>query len=443
MNATINSSYTATLLASLQMPIPARIAVIGPTGCGKTTLVRNAAIAAGYDISEINSSATSLKQIEDELRDTNMNATIESFFSSTKKLLFIDDIDVLMMSFPKLSSVLDSWLATKSRYPIVLCSQSNEERRLSDIKKYLTVIRIAKPTLAACLAHFIEVTADQNVDEVQLLNLIKAHKYDLRAIMVNLHQVTGCKKGVSTGDTIKMPNNVQIDSLRATFSDLTLFDIQNKIFATPLIDEHMDELVYTDSKLLGLLLYENVPYELQHNRITKGISTQSMLTQLVRLSDVYILCDKLETYTNANMYYDLAPILNNVMLGTVNQIVHKWPRTSTPTNSFLFTPMMTKTALRYQFAKRKTAFLRSYGLSSSHFIDATVRMATYLGAKQPRERDLNGEMVRLSKATIDAAAKWGVDYEVITSVRANAWKKYARAQAKLVGEAQDDSSDER
>jgi hypothetical protein len=437
MTLTINNSAYSTLLAALHAPISPRIAIIGPTGCGKTTLVYNAASKAGFDIIEVNASATSLKQIEDTLHDIVMNTTIDTFFAPTKKLLFIDDVDILMMSFPKLASYLVTWLKGTIRYPILFCIQSQEERRLSDLKNIVTILRLSRPSTQECLAHFINETKDQRVDESHLLQLIKAHKHDLRAISANLSQLTNNK--VTTD--VNGNSTIHIDSLRATFSDLTLYDIQNKIFATPLSNTHLDELVYTDSKLLGLLLYENVSTELRKNRITKGTDTKIMLAHLSCLSDVYIQCDKLETFMNANMYYDIAPIFNNVMLGTVNHIIHSWQRTSTPDTSFVFTPMMTKTALRYQFAKRKTAFLREYGLSSSHFCDAVAIAASYLGAKQPRERIVNNELLKLSKTTIDTAAKWGTDYELITTMRATAWKKFARKQAKDAG-ADTNSSDE-
>jgi len=412
----INGHALTSLKTSLQTK-GVRILVVGPTGCGKTTLIRKAAADLGFNLVELNASA-SLKQIEDELRDISQNKTIEAFFSPAKKLLFMDDIDILMTSFPKLGSALVDWLSStatsKSLDAVVLCVQAQEERRMTDIKKHTTLVRMTRPSTQACLAHFMAQTEGgrADIDDAQLLKLIKAHKNDLRAITMNLDQLSGGKAP-------------EIDTLRSSFSELTLYDIQNKLFATPLTRENLKELVYTDSKLLGLLLYENVPREIQRNRAVKGVGTHTILEYLCRVSDAYIECDALETFMNINTCWDLMPIFNNIMLNTVNHVVHKWPRVSTPNTSFEFTPMMTKTALRYQFAKKKQSFLHRHGLSPAHFCDAMAIISRHMASSTPRESKLS-----IEKVAVDIAAKWGADYGIMTTARSTAWKKAARKKAK-------------
>jgi hypothetical protein len=420
MEYKINGVYHTTLVAALRAHTTAqggqaRVAILGPTGCGKTTLVHNAAKELELDIIEVNATS-SLKEIEAHLQDVVANKTIEAFFSPTQRLLFIDDLDVLMMSFPKLASSLLAWLQMPGRSlpPVVVALQSQEERRLADLKAHFQLIKMARPSTQACLVHFMKETEGRGIDDGDLLKLIKAHKNDLRAIAVNLGQIDG---GTSAGAA-----GVEIASLRSTFSDLTLFDIQSKLFATPLTKEHLKDLVYTDSKLLGLVLYENVPIEIQKNRVIKGVSTPDMLGQLSRIMDTYIHCDIADTHMNIMSCWDTAPLFNNVLLNTINQVVHQWPRVVSPNTSFGFTPMMTKTALRYQYARHKRAFLQSYGLGDDHFCSAAAIIGRYMGANKPKAPvDL-----RLKKAAIDSVAKWGVDYELMTAARATSWKKFGR-----------------
>ena len=420
MASTINAYQSQQLRAALEAHAtkPARILLMGPTGCGKSTVVRTVASELGFDLVELNGT-TSLKQIEEELRSTQLTRTIESFFTTTKKLLLIDDFDILAASFPKLIASIITWLTPNAKTPpVVFTIQAQEERRMTDLKKHVQVIRLARPTTQACLQYFMQQT--ENGDDARLLELIKAHKHDLRAISMNLNQIT------------PLPVPSAIDTLRSTFSDLTLFDIQNKVFATSLSEEHLEELAYTDSKLLALLLYENVPIELQKNRGIKGVSTQMMLRHLHQISDAYVDSDAMEHFTNVNVCWELTPIFNTILLGAVNGVIHMWPRVECPNATFEFTPMMTKTSLRYQYAKRKRSFLHTHGLSGDHFIDAVQIAADFMGSTAPKDFRKDPPF-ELDKETIDTSVKWGLDYDRVDAKRATAWKKLGNIGAR--GEA--------
>lgn len=424
-SSTINAYHAQQLRAALEAHAtkPARILLLGPTGCGKSTVVRTTASELGFDVVELNGTA-SLKQIEDELRDTQMTRTIESFFAKTKKLLFIDDLDVLTTSFPKLIASIVAWLTNASAAaaalpPVVFTIQAQEERRMADLKKHVQVIRLARPTTQSCLQYFMKQTEGTGVDDARLLELIKAHKHDLRAISMNLGQITP----TATAAVAASPS--PIDTLRSTFSDLTLYDIQNKVFAAPLSEEHLEELAFTDSKLLALLLYENVPVEMQKNRGIKGTPTQAIIRHLHHISQAYVDSDAMEHFTNVNVCWELTPIFNTLLLGAVNGVIHKWPRVTCPSATFEFTPMMTKTALRHQYAKRKHAFLYNHGLSPDHFIDAVKIAADFMGATAPKDFR-KAPPFTLDKDTIDASVKWGTDYGRVEVKRATAWKQFAR-----------------
>ena len=406
----------------------AKIALVGPTGSGKTVLVKHMAKELGYTVIEL-SPHISMKQIEDELASLSSSTTIESFFMPMKKMLFVDDIDILLTTYPRLASFIGEWFDKKTPClkPAFVCTvHTHDEKKLGDFKKHLEIIKLGRPATKDMLAFFMNYCDESSIsyDSDKLLELIRSQKHDVRAVYQNLTQ---------------LEHNKEIQTIRSSFSDNTLFEIQDKLFSRQFTKDEMSSIVYSDSKLLGLLLYENVPVEMQKNRQIKGVASSDLIDDLRMLTKAYVFQDKLETYMNINVNWDMLPLMNWSMFSTVGHIVHKHKRVQQPKTDFEFTSMMTKTAMRFQFSKKRASFLNEYNLSPTHFEDAVLVLARYMSTRVPKECTQD-----IPKDIVDVAVKWGSDNDIITATKGAAWKRCVRKREKDSGRkiSEEDGEDE-
>lgn len=396
---------------------PARFAVSGPTGCGKSVLLQCLIEEHGFDVVELTQNS-SMKQMEDEFNNVSMSKTIEAFFMPKKRLLLIHDIDILLSSFTRLSGFLSEWLEnTSGNRPAFACTiNSYEEKRLGDFKKSIEIIKLSRPSSKDILIFFSKYLDTRSIayDDARLLELIKSHKNDVRAVYTNLDQL---------GET------TPIQSLRSTFSDMSMFDVQDKIFSRPLTKNELSSIIYSDSKLLGLLLYENAPVELQKNRVVKNVGVLELVDRLKGLTNAFLFQDQMETYMNTNVIWDMLPLMNHHMFSSIGNVIHHYPRVTVPKSDFEFTSMMTKTAMRFQYAKKKQAFMQYYNISPKHFNVVANGVVTLMNKQLPKECTYN-----LPKDVVDVAVKWGSDADLITAAKGTSWKKHIRKKDKLSAE---------
>jgi DNA polymerase III delta prime subunit len=259
------------------------ILLIGPTGCGKTTLIHNFVKEYGIELFVTNDSIKSKKDLlKDIIYFTEFNNSFDCYSgvngNNSKKLIFIDEYsnstsDLLSISdinnlyelrsnYGKLDSKKNKtlvndltnmfgveWSILKSVKipPIIIISSDSRGTRLSDLKKFTEVSYISNIPGNIIKKWLISNNQILKNNQDQLDTIINRSNSDIRFIL-NTIDFLGNKK-----NTLEI-----VDSLYKN-DDVNIFEFINRIFDNvDLIDiDEIFKIYDTDGYLLSNLVQEN------------------------------------------------------------------------------------------------------------------------------------------------------------------------------------------
>lgn len=338
-----------------------RVLLIGPSGSGKTTLCELAlkAIQQRYDILKItDNDAEDVKSLKRLVENFVSNKTIESFFSTKKKFVFFDDVDILLSSDRNTNSFIMSFVELvqqNDKVSFIMTASSSEEKRLTELKKKLSCLRISNPSRPDVYNYVSSILDNESVsyDSTKLLKLIDTHNNNIRNIFNNLHQMS-----LDDEDLDEIKNSkIMFDS--------NVFDIMMKIYKEPI--KIKDTVYLSDNNLVPLLLHENILTEIQKKRLKQ--SKEVYFDMLYKMNDTLLAADALEQYMYANTdwgLYDTAIVLK---YSSISQAIHSIEKKkSYGTDNYIFTQILTKAALKCHFNKRLTLLKDAIGINETDSI---------------------------------------------------------------------------
>lgn len=353
-----NRGVVKTMVETLKKH-PSQVLVVGPTGSGKTTLCKLILDTLDLDVLHINGNETDdVKNLKRLVENFCTNRTIESFFSKKKKLVFFDDVDILLTCDRNvggfLTTFLDNAIKNCSISVLMTCSIS-EEKRLTELKKKVTYVRLANPFAKDTFVYTSGVldTEDVEYDPTKLLKLIETFNGNIRNVFNNLHQLA------LSDDELKQEKQTRI-----TF-DCNVFDVMKKVLKHRMTAH--DFVIISDNNLVPLLVYENYVNEMFKNKYKQKNSVYITVFNDVISNFIHaeILEQHMYQYTDWS-FYNLISILK---CGYINHHLNRLETKKTGTyDGYIFTQLLTKSALRCNYNKRMTLIKQSIGVSEVEHI---------------------------------------------------------------------------
>jgi hypothetical protein len=401
-----NFGITEKIITALRSKVP--VLLSGCTGSGKSSLSSILLKEEGYSPLVIHgSSAPSSKEaLEELLRRYTNNKSIDAFFSPAKRAILIDDLDILYSQL-RCATVITPFV-NENKVPMIFTINSSEERKIGDLKKKFTVIKLAKPSVNECFQFFTNGKKSYNDTHEKLIELIRANKCDIRAIQANLEQTA------STGKTV--------DCFRTQFSELGIFDTHDRILSIAYPLESLLEIPYSENKVLYYMLLENVPCEFRKNRASACKKNPvGVRDDYLRLLDTAIATDSIDNFVNSNMtYWELLEITSHLRMGSMHSLLnaHKRNEKGVVHRQFQFCQTLTKSAMRYSFMKKQNTFVSKYNLPKP--IHAMYNVCLFANLRQTGKTK---KALPFDRSDIDVCFKYGTDYELLTNSKVTTWRK--------------------
>ena len=142
------------------------IICIGYSGVGKTSMLKKIFNELNYTYKEFINSETFKEEIENYINFK----TIDSFFKKTKKLIFIDDLEILSNDKNFINYLLK---IDNKNIPIICIINKIYSRKFNDLKKKSEVFYISKPPMDKCQKYITQICNNENyeLDKKKLENI--------------------------------------------------------------------------------------------------------------------------------------------------------------------------------------------------------------------------------------------------------------------------------
>jgi GTPase SAR1 family protein len=323
-----------------------QLLIIGPSGGGKTTL-SNLIIQTledKYDVLSIYSEVyEDMKGLKSLIHNFMYNKTIESYFSKKKKLILLDDIDILISNERNANSFILSLVEdtlNMEKLSILITCTNSEEKRLTELKKKIGYERISVPSKQDLLVYFSNLLENEKIeyDGEKLLKMIDVYNHNVRNIMYNLHSL------------YVSDDKLNIEKSHRVMFDSTAFTMMETLYKKHLNFQELRQI--SDNSLVPMLLYENYYTELFKHK--EKLGKKDYLKIIDDVSSGYLSGDIMENYMYQNIEWSLYDYVTFLKCGYINYHFNKIAATkkSSPFQPYAFTQLLTKAALRCNFNKK-------------------------------------------------------------------------------------------
>lgn len=306
------------------------LGLVGPDGCGKTTLAELLFRQYDMDVLSISKDNYNSKETFASMQTFCKNRTIDSFFQKKRKIIFVDDLDVLVAidrcAMSNLLGVVQD--LCRANVFMLICCNIREEKRLSEFKKDIEVLQVTYPSVKDTFVYLLQAELCDNEEE--LLKVVQFYRGNVRDTVLNL----------------KMGN--AHDFRKNNFKDMNQFEVVQKLYQDGCAFEDIRFLINDDVSVLAFLLYENLPEELHNNRAEKDIISPYLQTNAHFLSSC-----QLENFIYDFGIWNFFDIINLVRLIAVIALLNEMPRKKTAKwTKFRFSQVLSKVSHRNMMRKR-------------------------------------------------------------------------------------------
>ena len=337
------------------------LCVIGPDGCGKTTLCQLMFSKHNKQVLEIGKDNLANNYIKQTLHNFANNMTIDTILLKKEKVVFIDDIDILMnvdrLILSKLIS-LDKILKNKN-IKVVLTCNVNEERKINDNMKNIDIVKLSYPLYKDSYAYIMNCFNMNDIehDPARLLDVSQKCKGNIRDIILNLQ----------TSDEDLHEKNVQ-----EAFKDLNNFEITRKILQKKYSKADFDYFQQTDIGITPYMLYENIPDELDTNyKFKRGKSSTSLIDYYMRINDYFIGASLFEEKAYSGLDWQCYTYANMLKMNSIHSTLQLLEQKATVKDvKYRFSQMLSKTSHKNILAKKVKEVSNDNNVSNMMVVNA-------------------------------------------------------------------------
>jgi len=381
---------------------------IGPTGIGKTDLIDLILKELNFNIIKIND----IDNYKEEINNYLNTKSIDSFFVKKKKILVIDDLDIYLNNDKQISNYL---INLHIREPIICILNKQYDRKAIDLKKKCNIFYLNKPNFNNTLQYIISIfnQEDIDIDSTRLENtkkLIKHNKNNIKAILMNLENI--------------VLNNGELKDYclyESKFSDTGLFDVIHNIYNKKHNIDELDDLLYSDSSLIYMLLHENLINELGR----RDIKNEDLIN--IISNTIHDSCDGdiIQGFIYKNNNWDLLNLLYIVKILRLNDSINSY-KIKNNEIKYKFTQILTKYSLKCNYNKKKQNLLENNKINERYFDTITQNILYLIGSLKQHDDDIVLHILNnynIEKNNIDVLIKYNKVIEILDIKYLNKIKK--------------------
>lgn len=229
------------------------VCIYGPDGCGKTVLCKLLFEKYNFQVLEIGKDVLTIDNVKTSIENFAQNMTIEHYMFKKRKIIFVDDLDVLLSIDRNLVSklmALNKILKPKGIKIIITCNINTDKKTLNENE--VEIFKMSYPTTKDAFAYIMSRfdASHLKYDMEQLLNVTNKCKGNIREIILNL----------TCSDNELTARNVE-----KTFKDANTFEISKYVLSKSYKDIEIEQFVKGDIGNVPYIMYENLPIELDGN----------------------------------------------------------------------------------------------------------------------------------------------------------------------------------
>ena len=317
--------------------------ISGTIASGKTTILDIISKLNTHETLLINTDSLINNNLKDLFDNFVNNKTISSFFCNKKKIICIDDINLIHSSDKQLLSYIKSF---RTHISIIATVQSKELSKITDYKKYITSeygITLNKITHQDCLLFVDNVIQSEqlyNINYDNVIKLIKLRNNDLRCIF---HEFYKIYDSYIFSDTHKQetPQTIHVDQ--------NIYDLTHKMFYTDLQFESNTKFYQHDLTLVSNIIHENLPI-----RCFKSMKVNcDNLDKLSQISSLFSTADRFDRHISSTYHWELLNVKNRYVYPMLNMYIQPLSNKTLNTDkkypfTTIFTTLSNKTILLKQ-----------------------------------------------------------------------------------------------
>lgn len=326
------------------------IICIGYSGTGKTSLLKEIFKELKYNYKEFYNNET----FKEEIYNFINYKTIDSFFKKTKKLIFIDDLEVLANDKNLINYLLK---IDNKNIPIICVINKIYSRKFNELKKKSEIYYISKPTMDKCYKYITYICNNENynLDNNKLENIkffIKDNNFNIKKILLNLNYLLNNSNYIKNNDYKEV--------------DIDLYDNLNYIIKHKYSIKDLEKIISGDVTLISMLLHENIFTFFNKKKMKEiNLDSKNIINVYEDILDDICLSDNIENCIFEKTNWNSYTIMSIIRVYKLNYYYSLLKNDEF--NKINFTQILTKYSLRYNFNKKKFMILDDFNLSSNYF----------------------------------------------------------------------------
>jgi replication factor C large subunit len=226
----------------------------GPTGVGKTSIVKAIASQNNYELVELNASDIRNKDAIESVLGT--AAKQHSLFGSSK-LILIDEIDAISGVRDRGASQAVAKIIEETNFPIIMTANDAYSSKLKSLRKHCTLVELKSVPLTSIFNKLVSICKNESIDyEADALKkLASSCSGDLRAAINDLQMISQGAKKITLKDVTLWDREIEesiFNTLKIIFKS---YDTRSALYTADHMLENLDTLT--------LWLDQSIPVEYQ------------------------------------------------------------------------------------------------------------------------------------------------------------------------------------
>ena len=316
------------------------LCITGPDGSGKTTLCRLLFNKVDFEILQIGKDVLTNDNIKTIIENFANNTTIEHYILKKQKLVFIDDVDILLCIDRNLVSKILTLnnILKKKKVSIIVTYNCNVDKKLfadTEAEYFKISYPSCKDTFSYLMHKFDIEGIDYDMDK--LLEITTKHKGNVRETVLNLHNTV---------------EDLQHKSIERAFKDMNQFEVAKSILGQRNTSTEINSLCKGDVGNLPYILYENLPLELETN-----YKTPDLLETYLRVNNHFVDATTLEDHAYACLDWGILHYANILRTSSVHySISQQQPKATQKNLLYKYSQMRSKSSHKKILGKKVKTF---------------------------------------------------------------------------------------